>query len=130
VRAKREGLGLIEVLVSITLLTVVGLAVVAGFSSLTRLNQDARADVEFVRVARTVMERMAVVWGNPERWQLEVTDSDAVQALTAELDSRCTAEILAPLDAARLGSAVRVLQVSCQRADGMTLVFQREYGAP
>lgn len=129
-RRSRAGLGLVEVLVSLLLLAVVGLAVVAGFSTMTRMNRDAQSDLEFARVARTVMERMVVVWNNPERWQLELTDTDAVQALTTALDPRCSARILAPFDRARVGTRVRVLEVACVRADGRTFTFQREFGAP
>ena len=130
----RGGLTVIEVLVAIALLAIVSAGILASLSLTNRLNRDASEDVDYSRVVRSAMERIAVVWDDPARWDDEFTDTAEVNTFVQSLSTDCSARLVDPVDDVEAGLVVRVLEITCGgpgTSSGLAAqAFQQEFGAP
>ena len=129
---RRTGFSIIEVLVALALLAIIGAAIIASFSLTTRLNRDASIDVDYSRVVRSVMERVKVVWSDPNRWGSPATEAEDINVYMQRFGSDCEAEVILAVDAAAVGDDVRVLELRCGVGGAGTpaQVFQMEFGSP
>lgn len=130
--ARRRGLSLIEVLVALALLSIIATAIIATFSVTARINRDASIDVDYSRVVRSAMERVAVYFSDPVNWvDSEVNSEAALDTWVRALDEDCSAVVADPADAT-YRDVVLVVRIACGTGDGglPLQVFEQEFPRP
>lgn len=116
------GLTIIEVLVALTLLSVVAVAVVGSFSLIVSVNRDTSVDVDLSRVVRSVTEKVVDDWEDFNNFDNELVsglpledaanpEDDYMYTATA---GRCSATVSTP-DVA----TVKLVTIVCQGSDDL-----------
>jgi hypothetical protein len=116
-RGARVGITVIEVLVALTMLSVVAASIVGVFSLLATLNRGARSEVDVGRAVRTISEKVIADWSLPSEWEegsvggLTFNEYVALVAAGPVDGPFCDGEFSPALGA---GGPVRTVSIRCQ----------------
>ena len=129
-----RGLTIIEVLVAITVLAIVGVAVVGSLSVAVRLNLESSGEVDYSRVVRTASEQARLSWSDAEIWSDDEDGGAEARFLDETVaGTGCAYSVRAPSDLlAEAADAVRVIAITCPppAGTGNQLVFEVEIAQP
>ncbi len=129
--SSRDGLTIIEVLVALTLLSVIAAAIVGAFSLLATLNRGSASEVDVGRAVRTISEKIINDWRTPSEWENATVGGFTFDQYVAVVSARgggeapfCTGSFTPP--ATNVAAAVRTVTLVCEldRGDQSTYIFQ------
>ena len=133
--ASRRGLTIIEVLVALTLLSVIAASIVGAFSLLATLNRGSAAEVDVGRAVRTISEKIINDWKTPSEWESASVGGFTFDAYVAEVSARgdgqppfCTGAFDPP--ATNVAAPVRTVVITCDRDQDVQSTFIFQVGSP
>lgn len=122
---RTRGLTLIEVLIAMSILSVIAAAIMAALPSLVTMNRASLDDVNVTVVAKTYLERVRDEWTTQAAF-----DAGMLPAVPTPPGRTCTASVTDP-DAGAFTPAIRKrVTFTCSATNANPLVFRVELGRP
>ena len=128
------GVTVIEVLVALSLLSIVAAAIVGSFSLLTTLNRGSSAEVDVGRAVRTISEKVINDWKVPAEWELATVGGftfDGYVTLVATAAGQgqfCTGSFTPAVSV--VDAPVRTVVITCDIGEDGQATFVFDVGSP
>ena len=122
-----NGLSLVEVLVAITLLVILGAAMLSMLPMMTINTQASTLDTTQSQRAISIFEDIAFAWSNPGAWNNNIVKGgqSVTDLVQARLGSSCTVDITEPSPERK-----RVVITCTQQGNLPARTLRAEYGNP
>jgi len=128
------GVTVVEVLVALTLLSIVAAAIVGSFSLLTTLNRGSSAEVDVGRAVRTISEKVINDWKVPAEWELATVggftfnEYVTLVASAAGQGQFCTGSFTPA--ASVVNATIRTVVITCDIGEDGQATFIFDVGSP